>query len=85
MAWKHRNVFIVADAHAPKHWPSSFVCYIDSYGQDKVMFGTDFPVLPFKRMRAEIATLGLRPGPLRKFLRGNALRIYGLGGDGACA
>ncbi|WP_137179885.1 amidohydrolase family protein [Roseomonas sp. AR75] len=82
MAWKHRNVFIVADAHAPKHWPESFVRYIDSYGQDKVMFGTDFPVLMFRRMREEVAALGLRPGPLRKFLRDNALRVYGLGQGG---
>jgi predicted TIM-barrel fold metal-dependent hydrolase len=78
MAWKHKNVFIVADAHAPKHWPESFVRYIDSYGQDKVMFGTDFPVLFFKRMRDEVAALSLRPGPLRKFLRDNAMRVYGL-------
>jgi hypothetical protein len=78
MAWKHPNVFIVADAHAPKHWPESFVRYIDSYGQDKVMFGTDFPVLGFKRMRDEVAQLGLRPGPLRKFLRDNARRVYRL-------
>jgi len=33
-------------------------------------------------MRDEVAALGLRPGPLRKFLRDNALRIYGLK-DGA--
>jgi hypothetical protein len=80
MAWKHRNVFIVADAHAPKHWPESFVRYIDGYGQDKVMFGTDFPVLHFKRMRDEVEALGLRPGSRRKFLRDNALRVYGLAG-----
>ena len=78
MASKHQNVFIIADAHAPKHWPQSFVRYIDSFGQDKVMFGTDFPVLPFDRMRREVDELGLRPEPRRKFLRDNALRVYGL-------
>lgn len=78
MAWKHPNVYIVADAHAPKHWPDSFVRYIDSYGQDKVMFGTDFPVLPFERMRREVEELGLRPEPKRKFLRDNAKRVYGI-------
>jgi uncharacterized protein len=78
MAWKHPNVYIAADAYAPKHWPPQFVRFIDSYGQDKVMFGTDFPVLPFDRMRREVDDLGLRPGPKRKFLRDNAIRIYGL-------
>lgn len=80
MAREHRNVFIVADAQAPKHWPAGFVRCLDSCGQDKVMFGTDLPVLGFKRMREEVAALGLRPGPLRKFLRDNALRVYRLGG-----
>jgi len=78
MCWKHKNVFIGADAHAPKHWPASFVRYINSYGQDKVMFGTDFPVLGFGRMRAEVENLGLRDVPKRKFLRDNCIRIYGL-------
>jgi predicted TIM-barrel fold metal-dependent hydrolase len=78
MAWKHPNIYIVSDAHSPKYWPQSFVRYIDSYGQDKVMFGTDFPVLQFDRTRAEVEALGLRPGPFRKFMRDNALRLYKL-------
>ncbi|HVV93359.1 MAG TPA: amidohydrolase family protein [Hyphomicrobiales bacterium] len=78
MAWKHPNVFIVCDAHSPKYWPGSFVRFCDSWGQDKVIFGTDFPVLDFARTRAEIEALGLRPGPLKKMLRDNAIRVYDL-------
>ncbi|MEN9773987.1 MAG: hypothetical protein RL322_1057 [Pseudomonadota bacterium] len=78
MAWKHRNVFIGCDAHSPKYWPASFVHYINSYGQDKVMFGTDFPVLDFERTRREIEALGLRPQALEKLLRENARRLYKL-------
>jgi predicted TIM-barrel fold metal-dependent hydrolase len=78
MAWKHRNVFIGSDAHAPKYWPQEFIHFINSYGQDKVIFGTDYPVLEFGRARREIEALGLRPGPLRKLLRDNALRVYRL-------
>jgi hypothetical protein len=78
MAWKHPNVFIVTDAHSPKYWPESVVRYVDSYGQDKVMFGTDFPVLDFSRTRDEVEALNLRPAPRQKFLRDNALRVYGL-------
>ena len=79
MAWKHANVYIGSDAHSPKYWPQSFVNYINSYGQDKVMFGTDFPVLGFKRTMDEVRGLNLRPEPLRKFLHDNAARVYGLG------
>jgi predicted TIM-barrel fold metal-dependent hydrolase len=79
MAWKHDNVFIGADAHSPRHWPASFVRYADSYGQDKVIFGTDFPVLDFARTRGEIDALCLKPEARRKLLRDNALRVYRLG------
>jgi len=78
MAWKHPNIYIVADAHSPKYWPESFVRYIDTIGRDKVLFGTDFPVLQFQRTRQEVEALGLRPEALRKFLRDNALKVYGL-------
>lgn len=78
MAWKHENVFIGSDAHSPKYWPESFVKYINSYGQDKVIFGTDFPVLDFKRTMEEISAHNFKPEVLEKFLHGNVSRIYGL-------
>lgn len=78
MAWKHENVFLCTDAHSPKYWPASVVQYINSYGQDKAIFATDFPVLRFRRTVDEIDALGLKPEVRRKFLRDNVLRIYGL-------
>ncbi|MEQ8707710.1 MAG: amidohydrolase family protein [Rhodospirillales bacterium] len=78
MAWKHDNVYIIADAHAPKYWPESFVRYIDSYGRHKVMYGTDFPVLTFDRYRREVDALKLRPESRKMFLRDNAIRIFRL-------
>lgn len=78
MAWKHPNVFIGSDAHSPRYWPESFVRFLNSWGQDKVIFGTDFPVIDFARAMREIAELGLKPDVRRKFLRDNVLRVYGL-------
>ena len=80
MAWKHPNVYIGSDAHAPKYWPQSFVRYLNSYGQDKVVFGTDFPMIDFGRAMDEIAGLDLKPEVLAKLLRRNAEKIYGLTG-----
>jgi uncharacterized protein len=77
MAWKHENVFICSDAHSPKYWPESFVHYLKSYGSSKVLFGTDYPVLAFKRTIDEIDALGLKPASKQAFLRDNALRVYG--------
>ncbi|HEX6317943.1 MAG TPA: amidohydrolase family protein [Burkholderiales bacterium] len=79
MAWKHPNVYIGSDAHSPKYWPQAFVHYVNSYGQDKVVFGTDYPVLDFLRTREEIEALGLREEAKNKLLRDNALRLYKLG------
>lgn len=78
MAWKHPNVYIGCDAHSPKYWPQAFVHFINSYGQDKVLFGTDYPVLDFERTRAEIEALGLKEDVMIKLLRDNARRLYRL-------
>jgi predicted TIM-barrel fold metal-dependent hydrolase len=78
MAWKHKNVFVGCDAHSPKYWPESFVRYVNSFGQDKVLFGTDFPILDFERTRREIEDLGLKPEAKRKLFRDNAVRVYKL-------
>jgi predicted TIM-barrel fold metal-dependent hydrolase len=78
MAWKHENVFIGADAHSPRYWPAAFVHYLRTYGQDKVIFGTDFPVLDFARTVEEIMALHLPETVLHKLFRDNAVRVYGL-------
>jgi predicted TIM-barrel fold metal-dependent hydrolase len=78
MAWKHPNIYIGCDAHSPRYWPAAFVQYINSYGQNKVLFGTDYPVLDFERTRAEIEALGLKPEVLVKLLRDNARALYKL-------
>ncbi|MBX9991443.1 amidohydrolase family protein [Phreatobacter oligotrophus] len=78
MAWKHANVYIGSDAHSPKYWPASFVHFIKSFGKDKVLFGTDFPVLDFERTMKEIDALGFSDEVRAKFLRDNAIKLYKL-------
>jgi predicted TIM-barrel fold metal-dependent hydrolase len=78
VAYKHPNVYIGADAYAPKHWPEPFVHYLNTFGQDKVLFGTDFPVIDPERAMREIDELDLRPVPRQKLLRDNAARLYRL-------
>ena len=78
VAYKHPNVYIGSDAYAPKHWAPEFVHFLNTFGQDKVLFGTDFPVIDPERALKEIEALGLRPDSKRKFLRDNALNLYKL-------
>ncbi|WP_339948269.1 amidohydrolase family protein [uncultured Albimonas sp.] len=82
MAWKHKNVYIGCDAHRPKYWPQAFTHYINSFGQDKVIFGTDFPVLDFEKTTADIDGLDLRPAALRKLMRDNVIKLYKLDARG---
>ena len=85
MAWKHENVFIGVDAYAPKHWPAQLVRYLDSYGRDKVLFGTDWPVIDPERAVREIDDLKLRPQTMQKLMRDNALRVFRLPQSAAAA
>lgn len=78
VAYKHQNVYMCADAYAPKHWPKEYIHFANTFGQDKCMFGTDWPVVHPGRAMEELAGLGLRQEPRRKFLRENALRVFKL-------
>jgi predicted TIM-barrel fold metal-dependent hydrolase len=76
MAWKHDNVFIGVDAYAPRHWPTQLIRYLDSYGREKVLFGTDWPVISPGRAVEEIGRLGLKPESRAALMRDNALRVF---------
>ncbi|MBN9477201.1 MAG: hypothetical protein ABS43_01090 [Bordetella sp. SCN 67-23] len=78
MAWKHPNIHMAGDAYAPKHWPASVVKFADSYGQDKFLFGTDWPVIDPGRAVREMDDLGLRPVSRKKIMRDNALKLFRL-------
>jgi predicted TIM-barrel fold metal-dependent hydrolase len=78
VAWKHPNVYIGSDAYAPKFWQREFAHFIDSWGQDKVLFGTDFPIIDFERATREIGELKLKEESKQKLLWKNTARVYGL-------
>ena len=76
VAWKHANVYIGLDAYAPKYWPEATRHYMNSFGQDKVIFGTDWPVVDPERAMSDIAHMEWKPNSKRKVLRDNALKLY---------
>ena len=80
LAWKHPNVYVETSARTPKHWPESFVKFAGTYGQDKVLWATDYPLLGFGRTLRELHELGLSDTAHRKIVRDNAIRAFGLEG-----
>ena len=78
VADKHENVYIGTDRHPPSAWGPSLVHYINTWGREKVIFGTDFPVVPYDRAMRELSDLEIRDEALPKLMRENALRLYEL-------
>jgi predicted TIM-barrel fold metal-dependent hydrolase len=78
LAWKHPNVYVETSARGPRQWPQSFIDYTKSWGQDKVIWATDYPLLSFDRTLTELENLGLSDDIYRKVVRDNLLRALKL-------
>ena len=78
MCWKHENVFMAGDAYAPKYWGDDVVHYANSYGQDKFLFGTDFPVVDPVRAMKDVEDHNFRDVAKAKILRDNAIKVFDL-------
>jgi len=78
LAWKHANVYIDTSAYLPRYYPPQLLHFMNSYGQDKVLFGTNFPMLALEKCAQQARALDLKPEAKLKFLRENARRVYKL-------
>jgi hypothetical protein len=78
VAWKHENVFIDTSACAPRYYPPQLVHYLKTYGQDKVLFGTNFPQLSWEKCVQQVSAMNLPEEIQTKFLSGNARRVFQL-------
>jgi predicted TIM-barrel fold metal-dependent hydrolase len=78
LAWKHDNVFIDTSAYLPRYYPPELIQFLKTYGQDKVMFGSNFPQLPLDRCMEQVRALDLKDEIARKFLSENARRVFKL-------
>ena len=78
LAWKHENVFIDTSAYSPRYYPSQLVHYLRTYGQDKVLFGTNFPQLSWEKCVQQVYAMNLPEEVQTKFLSGNAQWVFQL-------
>ena len=72
------NVFWDMSGWAPKYFAESIKRDIRSRLQDKVMFGSDYPSMPYERVLREWGELGYSDAVLEKVFHGNAERVLGL-------
>lgn len=82
MCWKHENIYMAGDAYAPKHWPPQVINYADSYGSDKFMFATDWPVIDCERAVSDVVHTNYKDHAFRKIMRENALKVFKLPVEG---
>jgi len=79
VAWKHDNVYIDTSAHVPKHFPDSFVHFMKTFGRDKCLFASDWPLLSIDRALGGLAEHCALPDEARRnFLRENAIKAFRL-------
>ncbi|MBO0821075.1 MAG: amidohydrolase [Nocardiopsaceae bacterium] len=73
------NVYIDLSGWSPKYFPPALVRAANSYLSDKVLFGTDFPLLTPQRWLRDFDGLDIKPAVRPKILKDNAVRLLGLG------
>jgi predicted TIM-barrel fold metal-dependent hydrolase len=71
-------VYIDLSGWSPKYFPPQLVQYANTLLQDKVLFGSDFPLLTPDRWLTDFAALPIKDEVRPKILKQNAARLLGL-------
>ncbi|MCW2699184.1 MAG: 4-hydroxyphenyl-beta-ketoacyl-CoA hydrolase [Blastococcus sp.] len=78
MVWHKTNVYLDLSGWAPKYLAPEVVRYADSLISDRVLFGSDWPVMTVERWMADFENLELKASSRRKILLDNAVELFGL-------
>ena len=72
------QVYIDLSGWSPKYFPPILVQYANTLLKDKMLFGTDFPVLTPERWMADLAGTAVREEVKPGLFKDNAARLLGL-------
>ena len=77
---KHPNVYIDTSAYTTKRYPPELVSYMktSSGRRKKVLFGTNYPMVPPSQALADLDSLELDDEQRELFLGENARRVFAL-------
>ena len=80
---KWPNLYHSTSAFAPKHYPKKIIDFANKRGADKILYAGYFPAgLTLDRIFGELPNVPFRDEVWPKFLRENALKLFGLGPEG---
>jgi predicted TIM-barrel fold metal-dependent hydrolase len=72
------NVWIDLSGWSPKYFPAALVRQANSILQDKVLFGSDYPLIAPERWLSDFNNLEIKDQVRPKILKNNAMRLLGL-------
>ena len=76
---KYPNLYYMTSAFAPKHYPETIVNFANTRGADKIMYAGYFPMgLSLERIFSDMPNVPFKDEVWPKFLRENAIRVFGL-------
>lgn len=75
---KFPNFFVDTSAYTVRRLPAGFVDYMKGIGASRVMFGTNWPMIPHAKCLESLETLALSADGRNAFLSGNARRMFKL-------
>jgi predicted TIM-barrel fold metal-dependent hydrolase len=78
-------VHIDLSGWSPKYFPPQLVQYANSLIKEKVLFGSDYPLITPDRWLADFAALPIKPEVRPLILKENAIRLLGLDKGGGHA
>jgi uncharacterized protein len=78
MALHKPNVFIDLSGWSPKYFPPQIIRYANTQLGGKMLFGSDFPLIPPDKWIRAFDQAGFRPEVREPILKGNAARLLGL-------
>ncbi|MFI7167214.1 amidohydrolase family protein [Rhodococcus erythropolis] len=77
MLIKHPNVYALTAGWAPKYVPDAILDIAEKRARTKIMWASDYPILPFERTIVEGRALPLSAPSLAGYLGANALAVFG--------
>lgn len=72
------NVWIDLSGWSPKYFPKQLVQYANTMLKDRMLFGTDFPLIRPDRWLKDFQEAGFRPENHQRILKDNAVRLLRL-------
>ncbi|MBR9867684.1 MAG: amidohydrolase [Oceanospirillales bacterium] len=72
------NVYIDMSGWSPKYFPKILIQYANSILKDKMLFGSDWPVITPDRWLKDFDTIGIKDEVKPRILKENAVRLLGL-------